>query len=143
MHGHGPASSLADSGSGDVVIEQPTTGEEGGLFIPDPAADDTEGGERIRDSLDVSDAGIGLGQGGIHRLPALDEVAQQLSLGALAEFGSQTLHKWLPLGPTRRDGAVSIVEQQLRQIGMVPRPCGQGRTRVPAGQVSQFSIEED
>ena len=32
---------IALSDSGNVVIEQPTTGEEGGLFVSDPAADDT------------------------------------------------------------------------------------------------------
>ena len=113
------------SDSGDVVIEQTAPGEEGGLFIPDPAADDTQISERIRDGLDVSNTGIGLGFGGIHRLPTLDQVAQQLSLRALAEFGKQMFHEWLPLGPAGCNGVVSVVKQQLRQIGVVPRPVGQ------------------
>ena len=97
---------VANSDRDDVVVKQPTTSEECGLFIPNPSADDTQVGESVRDRLDVSDSGVGLGLGGIHRLPALDQVAQQPPFGALADFGSQTLHEWLPLAPASRDGIV-------------------------------------
>ena len=61
----------------------------------------------VRDRFDVSDSGVGLGLGGIHWLPALDKVTHQPPLGALADFGSQTLHEWLPLAPASRDGIVT------------------------------------
>lgn len=134
---------VANSDRGDVVVEQPTTGEECRLFIPNPAADNTQVDERIRDRLDVSDAGVELGLGGIRRFPALDQVAQQPPLGALADVGSQTLHERLPLAPARRDGIVTIMEKQLRQVGVVPGPRGQGRTRVSADQPSRLPIEQD
>ena len=134
---------VANSNRGDVVVEQPTTGEECCLFIPNPTADDTQVGECVRDRLDVSDSGVGLGLGGIHGFPALDQVAQQPPLGAVADFGRQTLHEWLPLAPTRRNGIVPVMEKQLRQVGMVPRPGGQVRTRVSADQPSRLPIEQD
>jgi hypothetical protein len=93
---------------GDVIIEQSASGEECRLFIPDPAADDTQVDKRIRDRLNVLDTGIGLGLGGIHRFPALDEVAQQPPLEAFTDVRSQTSHEWLPLAPAGRDCVITV-----------------------------------
>lgn len=60
---------VASSNRGDVVVEQPTTSEECCLFIPNPTADDTQVGERVRDRLDVPDSGVGLGLGGFTGSP--------------------------------------------------------------------------
>ena len=73
--------------SRDEVVEQPTPGEERRLLVPNPAADDTQGGEPVRDRLNVSYAGVGPGQGGIHRFAALDQVTQQPPLWVLAALG--------------------------------------------------------
>src|SRR5206468_12073826 len=122
--------------------------------VPSPEPDDTQVGERVRDRLHVSYAGVGLAQGGIHRFAALDQVTQQAPLGAFAAFGRQALNKGFPLTPPRRNGAlqgsvllvtspVHVMEKQLDQVGMVPGPCGQGSTRVPADQPSRLPIEKD
>src|SRR5437870_8946150 len=92
--------------SRDEVVEQSTPGEERRLLVPNPAADDTQVGQRVRDRLHVSYAGIGLGQGGIHRFAALDQVTQQPPLGALAALGRQALNKGFPLTPPRRHGVL-------------------------------------
>src|SRR2546428_2441359 len=134
--------------SRDEVVEQPTPGEERRLVVPNPAADDTQVGERVRDRLHVSYAGVGLGQGGIHRFAALDQVTQQPPLGSLAALGRQELNKGFPLTPPRRYGMlqgsvvlvsspVHVMEKQLGQVGMVPSPRCQSSTRFPADQPSR------
>jgi len=134
---------------GDVIIEQSAPGEECRLFIPDPAADDTQVDERVRDRLNVLDAGIGLGLDRIHRIPALDQVAQETPLEAFADVRSQTAHEWLPLAPAGRDGVITvftiveIVEKQLRQVGVVSRPRGQGGIRIFADQLSRLPVKQD
>src|SRR2546428_265903 len=92
--------------SRDEVVEQPTPGEERRLLVPNPAADDTQVGERVRDRLHVSYAGVGLGQGGIHRLAALDEVTQQPPLGAFAALGRRSRRCW-PVWPPTPAGAAT------------------------------------
>src|SRR5437016_14453419 len=92
--------------SRDEVVEQPTPGEERRLLVPNPAADDTQVGERVRDRLHVSYTGVGPGQGGIHRFAALDQVTQQAPLGAFAALGRQALNKGFPLTPPRRNGVL-------------------------------------
>src|SRR2546426_12746009 len=92
--------------SRDEVVEQPTPGEERRLLVSNPAADDTQVGERVRDRLHVSYAGVGLGQGGIDRFAALDQVTQQPPLRALAALGCQALNKGFPLIPPPRNGAL-------------------------------------
>src|SRR5437879_2855655 len=87
--------------SRDEVVEQPTPGEERRLLVPNPAADDTQVGERVRNRLNVSYAGVGLGQGGIHRFAALDQITQQPPLVALAALGRQALNKGFPPTPAR------------------------------------------
>ncbi len=129
--------------AGDEVIEQPTTGKEGGLLVPNPATDDTQVDERVRHRLDVSDARVGPGQGGIHRCLSFDEVAQEPPLWALPNFGDQMLDERLPLGSPRLEGAVSIVKKQLRQVGMIPRSRSQRNMWVPTDQPSQLFIEKD
>src|SRR6266852_2023715 len=119
--------------SRDEVVEQPTPGEERRLLVPNPAADDTQVSERVRDRLHVSYAGVGLGQGGIHRVAALDPGTQQTPPGALAAPGRQALNKGFPLTPPSRNGVlqrsvvlvsspVHVMEKQLGQVGMVPGP---------------------
>src|SRR5438445_11734774 len=98
--------------SRDEVVEQPTPGEERRLLVPNPAADDTQVGERVRDRLHVSYTGVGPGQGGIHRFAALDQVTLQAPLGPLAALGRQALNNGFPLTPPGRP--------VLRQASVAP-----------------------
>src|SRR3989475_9984346 len=87
----GPAGVLGFSR--DEVVEQPTPGEERRLLVPNPAADDTQVGGRVRDRLPVSYTGVGPGQVGLHRVAALDQVTQKARRGDSAAPRRHALSK--------------------------------------------------